>query len=105
MKTQANDPFIIDVKTFLLKGILPDNTLGYRSKVEKCARDCFIDKNLIWINIVRPGRQPSIVLLAPKSLRHLFIDRYLSSMLDNSMTLDWEEQLPAMMMAYNCHVQ
>ena len=31
--------------------------------------------------------------------------RYLSSMLDNSMTLDWEEQLPAMMMAYNCHVQ
>ena len=31
--------------------------------------------------------------------------RYLSSMLDNVNTLDWEEQLPAMMMAYNCHVQ
>ena len=31
--------------------------------------------------------------------------RYLASMLDNTMTLDWEEQLPAMMMAYNCHVQ
>ena len=26
-------------------------------------------------------------------------------MLDNTMTLDWEEQLPAMMMANNCHVQ
>ena len=26
-------------------------------------------------------------------------------MLDNVNTLDWEEQLPAMMMAYNCHVQ
>ena len=26
-------------------------------------------------------------------------------MLDNTMTLDWEEQLPAMMKAYNCHVQ
>ena len=31
--------------------------------------------------------------------------RYLSSMLENVNTLDWEEQLPAMMMAYNCHVQ
>ena len=31
--------------------------------------------------------------------------RYLASLLDNTMTLDWEEQLPAMMMAYNCHVQ
>ena len=31
--------------------------------------------------------------------------RYLASMLDNSHTLDWEEQLPAMMMSYNCHVQ
>ena len=41
VKAQANDPFIRDVKTFLLKGILPDNTLGYRSKVEKCARDRF----------------------------------------------------------------
>ena len=29
--------------------------------------------------------------------------RYLASMLDNSHTLDWEEQLPAMMMSYNCH--
>ena len=31
--------------------------------------------------------------------------QYLSSMLENTMTLDWEEQLLAMMMAYNCHVQ
>ena len=31
--------------------------------------------------------------------------RYLSSMLENENTLDWEEMLPAMMMAYNCHVQ
>ena len=30
--------------------------------------------------------------------------RYLSCMLDNNTTLDWEEMLPAMMMAYNCHV-
>ena len=29
---------------------------------------------------------------------------YLSCMLDNNTTLDWEEMLPAMMMAYNCHV-
>ena len=25
-------------------------------------------------------------------------------MLDNNTTLDWEEMLPAKMMAYNCHV-
>ena len=31
--------------------------------------------------------------------------RYLNSMLENEQTLDWEELLPAMMMAYNCHVQ
>ena len=30
--------------------------------------------------------------------------RYLSRMLDNSETLDWELLLPAMMMAYNSHV-
>ena len=30
--------------------------------------------------------------------------RYLSCMLDNQSTLDWEEVLPAMMMSYNCHV-
>ena len=30
--------------------------------------------------------------------------RYLSCMLDNQYTLDWEEVLPAMMMSYNCHV-
>ena len=30
--------------------------------------------------------------------------RYLSCMLDNNTTLDWEEMLPAMMMSYNCHV-
>ena len=29
---------------------------------------------------------------------------YLTSMLDNTNTLDWEEMLPAMLMAYNCHV-
>ena len=29
---------------------------------------------------------------------------YLTCMLDNNTTLDWEEMLPAMMMAYNCHV-
>ena len=29
---------------------------------------------------------------------------YLTCMLDNKTTLDWEEMLPAMMMAYNCHV-
>ena len=79
MKAQANDPFICDVRTYLIKGVLPDNTLGYRSKVERCAKDCFIDKNLVWINIVRPGRQPSTVLLAPKSLHHLFIDQAHSS--------------------------
>ena len=79
MKAQQHDSFIRDVRTFLVKGTLPDNTLGYRSKVEKCAQDCFIDKNLVWINIVRPGRQPSIVLLAPKSLHHLFIDQAHSS--------------------------
>ena len=31
--------------------------------------------------------------------------RYLSSMLDNKHTLDWEELLPAMMLCYNTHVQ
>jgi transposase InsO family protein len=31
--------------------------------------------------------------------------RYLSAMLENHQTLDWEELLPAMMFAYNCHVQ
>ena len=31
--------------------------------------------------------------------------RYLNSMLENEQTLDWEELLPAMMIAYNCHVQ
>ena len=31
--------------------------------------------------------------------------RYLNSMLENEPTLDWEELLPAMMLAYNCHVQ
>ena len=30
--------------------------------------------------------------------------RYLASMLVNNTTLDWEEMLLAMMMAYNCHV-
>ena len=55
VKAQEHDPFIRDVRTFLVKGTLPDNTLGYRSKVERCAQDCFIDKNLVWINIVRPG--------------------------------------------------
>ena len=79
VKAQAHDPFICDVRNYLVKGVLPENTLGYRSKVEKCAKDCFIDKNLVWINIVRPGRQPSTVLLAPKSLHHLFIDQAHSS--------------------------
>jgi transposase InsO family protein len=32
------------------------------------------------------------------------MSRYLSAMLDNKLTLDWEELLPAMMFAYNCHV-
>ena len=68
VKAQANDPFIRDVSTFLLKGVWPDNTLGYRSKVERCAQDCLIDKDLVWINIVRPGRQPLTVLLSPSSL-------------------------------------
>ena len=31
--------------------------------------------------------------------------RYLKLMLENEQTLDWEELLPAMMMACNCHVQ
>ena len=31
--------------------------------------------------------------------------RYLNSMLENKQTLDWEELLPAMMMAYICHAQ
>ena len=31
--------------------------------------------------------------------------RYLNLMLENEQTLDWEELFPAMMMAYNCHVQ
>ena len=30
--------------------------------------------------------------------------QYLSCMLDNQSTLDWEEVLLAMMMSYNCHV-
>ena len=30
--------------------------------------------------------------------------RYLSCMLDNQSTLDWEEVLPAKLLSYNCHV-
>ena len=79
LKAQSEDPFVSDVKAFLEKGVMPDNTLGYRSKVERCAKDSFIEKGLVWITIRRPGRQDSVVLLAPKAIHHLIIDQAHSS--------------------------
>ena len=45
------------------------------------------------------------VIIHRPTVKQRLVIRQVVSMLDNSMTLDWEEQLPAMMMAYNCHVQ
>jgi len=78
-EAQQSDPFCQDVRRFLKTGELPDHTLGYKSKVEKTAKDCFIDAGLIWMELRRPGRQPRRVLLAPKCLRHMIMDAAHSS--------------------------
>ena len=71
---QKEDAFVSDVRKFLDKGILPDHSLGYRAKVEKTSKDCFVDRDIVWIILRRPGRRTHSVLLCPERLRNIVMD-------------------------------
>ena len=40
VRAQDHDPLVKDVKTFLLAGVLPSHTPGYRAKIEKISKNC-----------------------------------------------------------------
>jgi len=71
---QKNDPLVADVRNYLLKNILPDHSLGYRSKIEKIGADCFIENDIVWLVLRRPGKRTHTVLLCPQSLRQIVLD-------------------------------
>ena len=62
------------VKNFLRTGALPNHTLGYRSKVEKIGKDCFIDRHIVWITLRRPVRPDNTALLTPVKMRQMVMD-------------------------------
>ena len=74
VSAQQEDAFCSDVKNFLRSGTLPNHTLGYRSKVEKIGKDCFIDRNIVWITLRRPGRPDNTALLTPVRMRQMVMD-------------------------------
>jgi len=78
-EAQAADPFCRDIRQYLESRILPGHTLGYKAKVERIAKDCFVDDGLIWLEIRRTGRQPRRVLLAPECIRSMLMDAAHSS--------------------------
>jgi len=74
VKAQDQDPLVKDVKSFLLTGILPSHTPGYRAKVEKIAKNCFMSEGAVWMTLKRVGYPDHTVLLCPESLRHMVLD-------------------------------
>ena len=71
VSAQQEDAFVCDVRNFLCDGTLPNHSLGYRSKVEKIGKDCFVDQNIVWITLRRPVRPDNNALLTPVKMRQM----------------------------------
>ena len=71
---QKLDPFIMDVRDFILKNKTPGGSPGYKSKVLRVAKMAFFNKGLVWVKLIKHGGLEHPVLLCPNSMRHLVID-------------------------------
>ena len=72
---QKNDLLISDIKQFLAKNVFPAKANpGYKQKIERLAKDCFVERNLLWVNLNRQGGLMRSVLFCPDSLKKIVLE-------------------------------
>ena len=70
-----NDPLISDIRQLLEKIVFPlKANLGYKQKIERLAKDCFVERNLLWVNLNRQGGLVGLVLFCPESLKKIVLE-------------------------------
>ena len=71
---QKSDPLISDIRQFLAKNVFPAKANpGYQQKIERLAKDCFLERNLLWVNLDRQGGLVRSVLFCPDSLKKIVL--------------------------------
>ena len=72
---QKNDPLISDIRQFLAKHVFPaKENPGYKQKIERLAKDCFVERNLLWVNFNRQGGLIRSVLFCLDSLKNIVLE-------------------------------